>query len=319
MPLPDSSSVERIGVLGAGLIGASWAAHFLAQGKDVFASDPAADTETKLRDYVAQAWPALEQLGLAPGASPDRLNFNSDPTRVLGDAQFIQESAPERLAIKSELLSSIEAHISKDTVISSSSSGLLVSDLQERLSHPERLVLGHPFNPPHLIPLVEVVGGKQTAPAVIDWTVAFYNAHGKRAVRLNKEIPGHIANRLQAAMWREAIHLVAEGVADVGDVDAAVASGPGLRWALMGPHMTFHLGGGDGGMTSFMEHLAPGVEVFWQDLGSPKLTPELQRQIIEGVEKESQGLTTKELSTARDRKLLRLLSTLQQLENPDSH
>ena len=314
MSLPEPSSVTRIGILGTGLIGASWAAHFLAHGKDVFASDPAPEAEAELREFVERAWPSLEQLGLAAGASPDRLHFDSDPRLIFHDTQFIQESAPERLAIKTELLTSLEPHIPKDGVISSSSSGLLMSDLQEGLAHPERLVLGHPFNPPHLIPLVEVVGGKRTAKAVIDWTVAFYNAHGKKAVKLDKEVPGHIANRLQAAMWREAIHLVAEGVADVEDVDSAVAYGPGLRWAIMGPHMTFHLGGGEGGMTSFMEHLAPGVETFWRDLGNPKLTPELQRKIVEGVEQESRNRSTKELSSARDRKLLSLLSALQKAD-----
>ena len=312
LSLPSPAEVDRIGILGSGLIGASWAALFLACGKDVRASDPAPGGEAALRGFIDEAWPALERLGLAEGADPGRVSFEADPTTALQDLPFIQESAPEALSVKQELYQRIEPHIPEDCVVASSSSGLMISDLQPALQHPERLLLGHPFNPPHLIPLVEVVGGKQTAPDVIDWTLAFYAAHRKKAIHIKKEVPAHVANRLQAAIWREAVHLVADGVASVADVDAAIAYGPGLRWALMGPHLTFHLAGGPGGMENFMKLLGPATASWWDDLGHPELTPEVMEKIIAGVAAETGDRSIEDLAAERDRRLLALLEALQQ-------
>ncbi|HEY6027694.1 MAG TPA: 3-hydroxyacyl-CoA dehydrogenase NAD-binding domain-containing protein, partial [Pseudolabrys sp.] len=237
---------QRIAVIGTGTIGASWAAIFLARGLDVAASDPSPEGEAFARRFIANAWPTLDKLGwVALGASPDRFSFHMDPAAAAAGADFVQESGPEREDLKIKLFATIDAAAPPETVIASSSSGLLISRVTVECKHPERCVIGHPFNPPHLIPLVEVVGGTKTSRAAIDKAMAFYRAVGKHPILINKEVKGHVANRLQAALWREVVHLVAEGVVSVADADAAVAYGPGLRWALMGPSLTFHLAGGE--------------------------------------------------------------------------
>ncbi len=304
------AGVRRVAVIGAGTIGASWAANFLARGLAVTASDPAPEGEAFLRRYVAEAWPVLSRLGLAPDASPDRLTFTRDPLEAVIDADFVQESGPEREDAKIELFRRLDAVLGGEVVIASSSSGLLISRLQAGCRYPGRCVIGHPFNPPHLIPLVEVVGGAATSPDVIARAMAFDAALGKKPIHIRKEVAGHLANRLQAALWREAVHLVAEGVAEVADVDAAIAYGPGLRWAIMGPHLTFHLAGGVGGMAHFMDHLAVPLQGWWRDLGNPALTPELQRRIIDGVAAEADGRSTVDLAAERDRVLLKVLEAV---------
>jgi 3-hydroxyacyl-CoA dehydrogenase len=222
-------------------------------------------------------------------------------------ADFIQENGPEVLAAKRALLQAVTAAARPEAIIASSTSGFTMSALQEGCTHPERCVIGHPFNPPHLMPLVEVVGGKATSAAVVDRAVAFYASLGKRAIRLNREVPGHVANRLQAALWREAVHLVAEGVASVADVDAAVTAGPGARWALMGPNLILHLGGGAGGIHHFMDHLSGPFTTWWKDLGNPELTPELRERLIAGVLEEANGRSIAELAAQRDAGLLAVL------------
>jgi len=196
-------------------------------------------------------------------------------------------------------------------ILASSSSGLLISRITQRCRHPERCVIGHPFNPPHVIPLVEVVGGGRTSPEIVQGAIAFYREIGKRPIHVRKEVTGHLVNRLQAALWREAVHLVAEGVATVADVDAGIAYGPGLRWAIMGPHLTFHLAGGVGGMTHFMPHLGvPQAKEWWPALGNPELTPELQKQIIDGVADEAAGRDIPALAAERDKCLIAILEAL---------
>jgi 3-hydroxyacyl-CoA dehydrogenase len=306
-----SVPVRRVAVVGAGTIGASWAAYFLSRGLEVAASDPAPNAEDFIRRTVETAWPVLERLGLASGASPDRMEFRHDPAAAVQGAEFVQESGPEREDLKLDVLARLDAVLPAETVIASSSSGLLISRLQAGCRrHPERCVLGHPFNPPHLIPLVEVVGGARTAPAAIERAMAFYRAVGKRPIHIRREVRGHVANRLQAALWREAVHLVAEGVASVADIDAAIAYGPGLRWALMGPHLTFHLAGGSGGITHFMEHLAVPMQEWWNDLGTPALTPTVQQQIIDGIADEAAGRSIDDLARRRDAFLVDLLALL---------
>jgi 3-hydroxyacyl-CoA dehydrogenase len=300
--------VKCVACIGAGTIGASWAANFLFAGLDVVASDPAPEGEAFARRYVGAAWATLEKIGSpAAGASPDRLRFVRDPAEAVAEAEFVQESGPEREDLKVDLIARLDAAAPAETVIASSSSGFLVSAMQGRCRHPERIVLGHPFNPPHLIPLVEVVGGARTSPAAVERALAFYRQAGKRPIHIRKEVKGHVANRLQAALWREAVHLVAEGVCSVEDVDAAIAHGPGLRWALMGPHLTFALAGGEGGMKHFMEHLAVPLQGWWQDLGDPKLTPELQQKIVAGVEDEMAGRSVKDVARWRDEALVEIL------------
>lgn len=304
-------SIRRVAIVGAGTIGASWAALFLAHGLEVVVSDPAGDAEAQTRARVAAAWPVLKELGrVAEGASSDALRFEPDLAAALANVDFVQENAPEREDFKIDLFARMDAILPPHVIVASSSSGLIMSRLQSRCQHPERFVIGHPFNPPHLIPLVEVVGGDKTSADTIDRSIAFYQAMGKYPIRLNKEVPGHIANRLQAAVWREAIHLAAENVASVADIDAAVSQGPGLRWALFGPHMTFNLGGGAGGLEQFMHHLLGPVQTWWDDLGAPVVTPELQRKLIEGVNAEAGQRSIADLVQTRDAQLTALIKTL---------
>jgi len=304
-------SIRRVAIVGAGTIGASWAALFLAHGLEVVVSDPAGDAEAQTRARVAAAWPVLKELGrVAEGASSDALRFEPDLAAALADVDFVQENAPEREDFKIDLFARMDAILPPHVIVASSSSGLIMSRLQSCCQHPERFVIGHPFNPPHLIPLVEVVGGDKTSADTIDRSIAFYQAMGKYPIRLNKEVPGHIANRLQAAVWREAIHLAAENVASVADIDAAVSQGPGLRWALFGPHMTFNLGGGAGGLAQFMHHLLGPVQTWWDDLGAPVVTPELQRKLIEGVNAEAGQRSIADLVQTRDAQLTALIKTL---------
>lgn len=220
----------------------------------------------------------------------------------------MQENAPEREPVKQALIARIDALLPPNIIIASSSSGLLMSRLQTGCKHPERCVIGHPFNPPHLIPLVEVVGGAQTGPAAIEGALAFYRAIGKWPIHIRREVAGHVANRLQAALWREAVHLVATGIASVADIDAAISEGPGLRWALMGPHLTFHLAGGNGGMAHFLDQLGSPLESWWDELGTPRLTPEIRRALTAGVAKEAEGRDIPALAADRDRFLLDLLA-----------
>ena len=301
--------MKRIAVVGAGTVGASWAAYFLARGFEVAASDPVASEADTVR-RIAAAWPSLERLGLAPGASPDRLRFFSDPLAAVDGAEFVQECGPENEALKVELFAQLDAALPATTIIASSSSGLLMSRVQSRCAHPERCVIGHPFNPPHLMPLVEVVGGEKTSQDAIAAAMAFYHEIGKHPIHIRAEMRGHVANRLQAALWREAIHLVDIGVASVADVDAAVAYGPGLRWAIMGPSLTFHLGGGEGGMVHFMEHLAGPTQSWWDDLGTPRLTPEVQQKIIAGVLEETNNRPIAELARERDAAIVAIRTAL---------
>ncbi len=301
--------VDRVAVLGAGTIGASWAAFFLSRGLDVAASDPAPHAEGFLRHFIETAWPALERLGLHAGADPGRLTFHADPVAAAEGAGFVQENGPERIELKVDLFRRVDAVLPPEVLIASSSSTLLPSAMQAGCRHPGRLVLGHPFNPPHLIPLVEVAGGTQTAPESLDRAMRFYAALGKHPIRLNKEIAGHVSNRLQAAVWREAAYLVEQGVVSVADVDAAISQGPGLRWALMGPIMTYHLGGGAGGLRYLMDHIS--VDGLWPQLGTPAMTPAFEQVLIDGVVAEAGGQGIAEMAQARDARLVAILEGLQ--------
>lgn len=302
------TGVHEIAVVGCGVIGASWAAHFLARGFDVAVTDPGEGAEQRLRDAVDAAWPVLERIGLAVGASRERLRFEIDLAQAVKDADFVQENGPERLGIKRDLIARIDAAVKDDALIATSSSGLLISELQDAARRPERVLVGHPFNPPHLIPLVEVVGGALTSPESIDRALGFYAAIGKKPIHLRREVKGHVANRLQAALWREAFHLVDQGVATVADVDAAIAHGPGLRWALLGPFLNLHLSGGAGGIGHTIDHLGPPMEDWWRDLGDPSLSGTLRAKAVEGVGEELTGRSLPALVRQRDDVLLALLA-----------
>lgn len=296
----DPASIRRVAVIGAGTVGASWAALFLARGLEVTVSDPAPGAAGATQRFIDAAWSALTRLGLQPGADPKAWRFEADPVKAVAGADFVQENAPERYAVKQQLLPDISAVLPADVVIASSTSGLLVSRLSERCRYPGRVVIGHPFNPPHLIPLVEVVGGATATTVAMETAMAFYKAIGKHPIAIHKEVPGHVANRLQAALAREAFYLVQEGVASVADIDAAVSEGPGLRWALMGPHLTFHLAGGAGGFPHFLDHLLPAMQTWWDDLGTPDMTPEVQAELVKGAIAEADGRSISDLAAWRD-------------------
>ncbi|TNC11366.1 3-hydroxyacyl-CoA dehydrogenase [Methylobacterium terricola] len=301
------TAIGRVAVIGTGVIGASWVSQFLGAGLDVVATDPAPGAEARLRETVARHWPVLEQIGLASGASPERLTFVSEPEDAAASADFVQENGPERLEIKRETYRRLDAAAAPDVVLATSSSGLTPSAVQTACRFPSRVVLGHPFNPPHLVPLVEVLGGERTDEGAVAAAMAFYARIGKRPIRLRRELVGHVANRLQAALWREAFHLVGSGAATVADIDAAIAHGPGLRWALMGPCLLNHLSGGPGGLSHTLDHLGPLMEAMWADLGDPRLTPELKATLVRGLDEALAGRDRDAMLAQRDRLLVDLV------------
>jgi len=307
--------VRRIAIVGTGVIGASWAAQYLARGYDVIATDPAPNAEANLRKYVDDAWPALTTLGLAPGASRDRLSFTGDMHKALAQADFVQENGPERPDFKVKLFADMDEATPIDSIIASSSSGITPTVMQSKCTHPERVLVGHPFNPPHIIPLVEVVGGTKTSPEAVQRAIEFYDSIGKKTIRLNKEVTGHVANRLQAALYREIVYLIEQGVLNVVDADTAVSWGPGLRWGVMGQSLLWHLGGGEGGIRHFMDHLMGPLEAMWGALGTPAVTPELKQTIVDGVLQEAAGRSVDQLAHERDEVLLGLLALRHRTES----
>lgn len=303
--------MDTVAIVGCGVIGAGWATHFLARGLRVVATDPGDGAEARLRSAVERDWPIVERLGLGDGASPANLAFTTDVGEAVRDAAFIQESSPERLDLKRRLVAAIEAAAPVDALIASSASGLSVSEIQADAVHPQRIVLGHPFNPPHLIPLVEVGGGRLTAVAAVDRAMGFYAAAGKKPIRLRQEVKGHVANRLQVALWREAISLVQRGVASVEDIDTAIAHGPGLRWALLGPFLNLHASGGPGGIRHLLEHLGPAQREWAADLGAYPETDDYIEPIARGVADELAQRDLPEMLRQRDELLVQLLAAKQ--------
>jgi carnitine 3-dehydrogenase len=299
--------VRRVAIVGTGVIGASWAAQYLARGFDVVATDPAPNAEANLRSYVDDAWPALTTIGLSPDASRERLKFTADMKAALSEADFVQENAPERPDFKIKLYAEMDDATPPDSIIASSSSGITPSVMQSACTRPERVLVGHPFNPPHIIPLVEVVGGAKTAPAAVERALEFYASIGKKPIRLHKEMPGHVANRLQAALYREVMYLIQQGVLNVADADDAVSWGPGLRWGVMGPSLQWHVGGGAGGIQHFMEHLMGPLAEMFKSLGNPEVTAELKQTIAAGVLKEAADRSVVQLAQQENETLLGLL------------
>ncbi|BDH66556.1 3-hydroxyacyl-CoA dehydrogenase NAD-binding domain-containing protein [Streptomyces sp. PLM4] len=300
-------NVRRVACVGAGVIGGGWVAHFLARGYDVTAWDPAPDAAQKLRRLVDAAWPALTSLGLAEGASPDRLTVTETLEQAVADAEFVQESAPEKLDLKRDLLTRLDAATPSGVVIASSTSGYPMTDMQTTAADPSRLVVGHPFNPPYLIPLVEVVGGEHTDPAAVAWAARFYETAGKSVITMNNEVPGFIANRLQEALWREALHMVANGEATVRDIDLSITEGPGLRWAVMGPMLTFALAGGEGGMAHMLDHFGPSLKSPWTRLEAPELDRELYDAVVAGCDEAADGRSIADLVAERDKGVIDVL------------
>ena len=300
--------IRRIAIVGTGLIGASWAAYYLARGFDVVATDPAPNAETNLRKYVEEAWELLTQAGLSTGASINRLEFASNMKEALADADFVQENGPERPDFKAELFADIDDATPPDSILASSSSGLTMDVIQSLCKRPERCVIGHPFNPPHIIPLVEIVGGAKTSEETIQRAMAFYGSIGKKPIRLYKALPGHVANRLQAALYKEILYLVQERVLSVEDADIAVCYGPGLRWGVMGPSLQWHVGGGAGGIHHFMEHLMGPLTGMMSVLGTPQVTDELKQIVVDGVAGEAGNQSVDELAREENKVLVGLLA-----------
>ena len=307
--------VDSIACIGMGVIGCGWASHFSSQGIVVHARDPDSKSEELFKRTIEQAWPSMEILGLASGASPDLVVFHKKIEEALETCSLVQESSPERLELKQELLSTIDRACDTDCVIASSTSGYLVSDLALHcLVAPERIVVGHPFNPVYLLPLVELVAGPQTSSAAMDRAEDIYSNSGKTVLRLEKEIDGFIADRLQEAMWREALHMVANGEATVEQLDLSITAGPGLRWALMGPMLTFHLAGGEGGMAHMLDHFGPSLESPWTRLKAPKLTESLRNAVVDGWSEEADGRSVADLVLERDKGLTAIIQTLNDLK-----
>ncbi|MCZ6881842.1 MAG: 3-hydroxyacyl-CoA dehydrogenase NAD-binding domain-containing protein [Gammaproteobacteria bacterium] len=285
--LPEA--VRRVTCIGAGPIGGGWAAHFLAQGYEVTSYLHDASEQDALQRLLKTAWASVEEIGLAKGASLDNFNWTTDLKEATENAEFIQESAPEVLELKQDLYQKLGEIVDPQVVIASSTSGLSMTDIQARCSTPERTIVGHPFNPPYLLPLVEMIGGKKTTARTVEWTVEFYKVAGKAPLVMNKEVPGFIATRLQEAIWREALHMVANGEATVEQIDQAVVNGPGPRWALMGPCEIFHVGGGEGGMAYCLDQFGPALKLPWTRLVAPELTPELRKAMIDGCVQMTEG------------------------------
>jgi carnitine 3-dehydrogenase len=299
--------IKRIAIVGTGVIGASWAAQYLAKGFDVIATDPGPNAEAALRKYVDEAWTDLTNIGLSQGASRDRLSFTTDMKKALSQADLVQENAPERPDFKMKLFAEMDDVTPVDSLLASSSSGITPSVIQSKCKHPERVVVGHPFNPPHIVPLVEVVGGSKTSPDAIQQAMTFYASIGKKAIHLKKELPGHVANRFQAALYREMLYLIEQDVLSVEDTDAAVSYGPGLRWGVMGQSLQWHLGGGAGGIKHFMDHLMDPLQGMMKALGTPNINAELKQKVIDGVMREAGGRSVEELAKNENRVLVGLL------------
>jgi carnitine 3-dehydrogenase len=281
--MTKNEEIQNVAIVGTGVIGASWTAYYLSRGFSVVATDPAPNAEASLRKYVDEAWKTLSKNGLSPSASRDRLSFTPSMAQALAKADFVQENGPERPDFKVKLFAELDDATPPGSIIASSSSGITMDVIQSACKRPERCVIGHPFNPPHVIPLVEVVGGAKTSPQTIAKAMAFYSSIGKKPIRLFKALPGHVANRLQAALYKEVLYLIQQGVLSVADADVAVSYGPGPRWGVMGPSLQWHLGGGPGGIHHFMEHIMGPMETWMKALGTPNITPELKQTVADAV------------------------------------
>jgi carnitine 3-dehydrogenase len=303
--------IKKIAVVGTGVIGNGWISRFLSQGYDVVATDPAENAEARMRESIENAWPALEKQGLAEGASKDRLTFEPDLAKAIANADLIQENVPEREELKRMVLAEIDRFSKPEAIIASSTSGLKPSTLQEDCQRPERVIVAHPFNPVYLIPLVELVGGQDTSPEIIEISERFYESIKMKPLVISTEVEGHVADRLMEAIWREALHLVNDGVATTEEVDAAIIYGPGLRWALMGPFLTLHLAGGEQGMRHMLEQFGPALKLPWTKLVAPELTDELTNRVVEGCEAQTAGHSIPELEQRRDEFLIDLMQLLE--------
>lgn len=305
---PDS--VTRVASIGGGPIGGGWSAHFLAQGFDVTSYLHDSAETPAFMTILETAWQSLTELGLAPGASLDRLTIVNDLEQAVQGAGFVQESAPENLAMKQALYRELGSLVPIDVVIGSSTSGLTMTDIQAECATPERTVIGHPFNPPYLLPLVEIVGGRKTDPKAVEWAGAFYEHAGKAPLLMKKEVPGFVATRLQEALWREALHMVANGEATPEDIDLALMNGPAPRMVSQGQCMAFHVACGEGGMATNLDQFGPALKLPWTRLEAPELTPNLRDRMVDGCNEVAAGRHFAEMAAQRDREIVAVLNAL---------
>jgi carnitine 3-dehydrogenase len=304
--------VEKLAVIGTGVIGNGWIARFLAQGYQVVAFDPSEGAEERTRSAIERAWPSLVQMGLAPNASADQVRFASTIEEAVMNADLIQENVPEREELKKSVLQAIDRFAKPEAIIASSTSGIKPSVLQEGLHHPERLIVAHPFNPVYILPLVELVAGHATSPSIMERAKVFYQAIEMKPLIIKKEIEGHVADRLMEALWRESLHLVNDGIATTEEIDASIIYGAGLRWAQMGPFLTFHLAGGDKGMRHMLEQFGPALKLPWTKLEAPELTDNLKEKVIEGCETHAGNVSIAELEEKRNEFLVKLLNLVEE-------
>jgi carnitine 3-dehydrogenase len=297
--------IKKVAVIGGGVIGLSWASLFLARELDVVVVDPRPEAEADLRAFVEQAWPMMKALGLTTSDTVATAQFATD-IGSLTNIDFVTECGPDRIDVKRRMVKQLESVIDADVIISSSTSSLMASDIQQEADHPERILVGHPMNPPHMVPMVEMVAGRQTSEQVMAEAEAFYEKMDRITIRVRKEVIGHLANRLTSALYREAVNIVAQGIGSVEDVDKAITYGPGMRWALMGPHLIYHLGGGKGGYRHYLDHLGPTQEARWKELGTPALTEDLKTTLVEGVNQELKRQDAGTLARRRDEALVEL-------------
>jgi carnitine 3-dehydrogenase len=305
-------NVKTLGLLGTGVIGGGWAARALHYGVDVIAADVKSEMEEWIRGAVANAEPALARLTFAPLPPKGTLFFTTDFKMMAQRADFIQENIPEQLPLKQRMLAEVSRHAAADVVIASSTSGLTPTDLQRDMLAPERFCVAHPFNPVYLLPLVELVGGTKTAPATIEAAATFFTYIGMHPLRVRHEVPGHLTDRLQEALWREILHLVNDGVATTGELDESIVYGPGLRWAAMGTNLIYHLAGGESGMRHMLAQFGPCLKWPWTKLEAPELTETLIDRMVEGTQAQAAGRSIRELERLRDDSLVAVQQVLRQ-------
>ena len=306
----DINSVKTITSIGAGPIGGGWTAHFLAQGYNVNAYLHSENEIKAFKSILQTAWVSLSELGLAEGASIDNLNITTNLEESLKGTDFVQESAPERLEVKQALYQKLGELVASNVVISSSTSGLTMTEIQKQCSTPERTVIGHPFNPPYLLPLVEIVGGKKTNPEAVNWASEFYKSAGKSPLVMKKEIPGFVATRLQEALWREALHMVSNGEATPADIDNALINGPAARMAVQGQCMAFHVACGEGGMATNLDQFGPALKLPWTRLKAPELTKDLRDKMVDGCAEMAGDQHFEKMAEDRDRKIVAVLNAI---------
>ena len=316
MSLRGRDRIRRVGLVGGGVIGTGWSIRCLAHGLDVRVTDPAPGAEGRLRDAVARAWPIMEQAGLAEGANQDRLTVVSSVAEAVTGADFVQENVPEREEVKIDVLREIGEHAPGDAIIASSSSGLLPSRIQAETAAPERVLIGHPFSPLYILPLVEIVGGNKTSEEAVRTAAGIYRRIGMRPLHVRNEIDAYLSDRLQQALWHEALHLVNDGIATIPEIDAAITGGPGLRWAFMGVAMAWHVASGEGGMRATMDHFGPAMDLPWTKLVPPKLTDELNRRVVEGCDEESGDRDWREMQRRRDICLMKIQEVIDEYWYP---